>query len=223
VITDRDRANVDEIQLDSKTTETLTDKILQRKEVETAKSLFTTTSWGNNASATTATSWAYNTTTSAPIQNVLSATSVVILNSGKMPNKMIIGRAIFDALHENPNVYNRIQYVEKAILTKELLASLFDVDTVEVGQGMLDVGREGIAESLTSIWGGNALLVYMSPRGGMKELSGAMMLEIGPSPYKVKKWREEAVGGDIIEVSSMFVPKLVATQCGYYFSNFSIV
>jgi len=221
VVTDRDRDNSDMIQIDTKTTENLTDKILLRKEIETAKALFTTTAFGNNASATTATSWSYNTTTSAPIQNVMSGTSVIVKNSGKKPNTMIMGDALYDALKNNTNVYSRIQYVERAIMTKELLAAVFDIERVEVGYAAYDESREGQTESITSIWGGNALLAYMSPRGGMKELSAALMLEIN-GQYKTKKWREEAVSGDIIEVSSMFVPKLVATQCGYYFSDFSI-
>lgn len=221
VITDRDRGNADDIDVDVKTTETLTDKILLRKEFDAATQLFTTGSWGNNASATTATSWAYNTTTSNPIGNVQSASTVILKNSGRRPNKMIMGSDVFDALKGNTNVFNRVQYVERAIVTAELLASLFDLDKVFVGNAVYDAGLEGVAESITSVWGPNALLAYISNNPGMKELTAAGMLEI-KGKYNTKKWRDEEVGGDWIEVSSMFVPKLIATSCGYYFSNYAI-
>lgn len=218
VVTDRDRANSDEIQMDAETTEFLTDKILLRREYEASKVLFTTGSWSNNTSLDTATSWEYNTTTSAPIQQVLSATAKIIKSSGVKPNVAILGHDAIDALKENPNVYNRIQYVERAILTPDLIAALFDLDKVFVGTAVYDAGAVGVAESITSIWGPNALIAYINPAAGMKALSAAKMLTINGG-YKVKKWREEEVGGDYIEVSSMFVPKLVATACGYYFSS----
>jgi hypothetical protein len=37
----------------------------------------------------------------------------------------------------------------------------------------------------------------------------------------VKKWRVEELAGDAIEVSTMYVPKLVATNAAYYFSAFA--
>ena len=220
VITDRDRRNADSpISPDIEATELLTDKIQLRFEKEIADLLFTTGSWSNNMTGSTATSWKYNTTTSAPIQNVLSATGLIIKNSGTKPNTLVLGWDTFEALKENTNVYDRIKYVERAIVTEDLLAALFDVDKVYVGKAIYDAGAEGVGESIISLWGGNALLAYFNPKVSLRAVTAALNLRISEAgnPYKVKKWREEKISGDVIEVSTMFAPKAVATSCAYYF------
>ena len=106
------------------------------------------------------------------------------------------------------------------IIGEDLLAAVFEVGKVYVGKAVYDSAVDGATESLTAIWGSNALLAHLNPAGGMKKLTAAGILEIG-GKYKVKKWRVEELSGDAIEVSTMYVPKLVATNCAYYFSAFA--
>jgi len=225
VITDDDRQNEEApLSLDVDTTENLTDKILLRQEFEAAKLLFTTTTFSSNATLNTATSWKYNTTTSAPIQNVLSATGAIIKAAGKMPNTGITGWDGFEALKENQNIYSRIQYVERAILTKEILASLFDLDNFYVGTAIYDSAKEGDTESTGFVWGSDCLIAYFNPSMGRKQVTAAINIRSTQygTPYITKKWREEAVEGDMIEVTSKFKPKAVATACAYLFKTVAL-
>lgn len=222
VITDRDYANTDApLNLERDITEYLTDKIMLRQEYEAHKLLFTTTTFSNNATLTSATSWKYHTTTSAPIQNILSSTGKILDSSGKMPNKGITNWDVFAALKENPNLYNRIQYVERAIITKQLLASLFDLDVVEVGTAVIDSAQEGETESIDSVWGADFLVGYFSPRVSLRDATSAVNMRYAPKgqPYRVKKWRDEDVEGNYIEVQTMFKHVAVATACGYLFKS----
>lgn len=225
VITDRDYNNADsELKLEQHTMENLIDKIMMRQEYEVAKLCFTTTTWGNNATLNTASSWKYNTTTSAPIQNVLSATGLMITRSAKRPNQLVLGWGSFEALKENNNVYNRIQYVERAMITEQILASLFDVDKVLVGTAIYNQGKEGATASLTTIWGSDALLAYVNPTPRLRDATamGNMRVSTFGSPYKVKKWRDEDIDGNYIEVQTMFAPKAIATQCAYLFKTVAL-
>jgi len=222
VITDRDYNNADSaLQLEKHTMENLIDKILMRQEYEVHKLLFTTTTFSNNATLTSATSWKYHTTTSAPIANVLSATGYIIEQSGKRPNKMVMNWDVFAALKENPNVYGRIQYVERAIITEQILASLFDVQQVHVGTAVYNSAQEGLSDDLGEIWGGDCVLGYFKDNAGLRDASAAGIFRVKQygSPYKVKKWREEDVEGNYIEVQSMYVPKAIATSCAYLFKT----
>ena len=226
VITDTDRANTDApLNLDVDATEFLSDQILQRTEFETAKLLFTTTTYSNNATLNTATAWIRNTTTSAPIQNVLSATNVIIKTSGMRPNTVILGKDSTDALKENQNVHERIKYVEKSIVTEDLLASLFEVDNVYTGTMVRDTSQEGLASTISFIWGSDALVAYFAPRAGIRTKSAAMMFRQSSKgqPMRVKKWRNEDVEGDMIEVQTKFIPKAVATNCAYLFKTVTII
>lgn len=224
VNTDRDYNNVDSpLNLDRDTSEYLIDKIMMRKEYETHKILFTTTTFSNNATLGSATSWKYHTTTSAPIQNVLSATGYIIQYAGKKPNRAITNWSAFEALKENQNVYGRIQYVQKAILTEEILASIFDIEQLFIGTATYDSAKEGETESQGQIWGSDFLLGYFGP----PKIRGASAAKVFyqpsyGSPYKVKRWREEDIGGNYIEVQSMYTIKAVATSTGYLFKSVAL-
>jgi hypothetical protein len=222
ILTDRDYNNADSaLQLEKHTSENLIDKILLRLEYESAKMMFTTTTFSNNATLNTNTSWNYNTTTSAPIQNLLSATGYIVQQSGKMPNKVVMGWSVFESLKENNNVYSRIQYTDRALLTKELMASMFDVEKVHVGTAARNTSKEGIASDKSFIWGGDAVVGYFKPRPGLRDVTAATIIRQNSlgNPYKVKKWREEDVSGNYIEVQSMHVPKAIATSCAYLFKT----
>ena len=227
VNTDRDYMNVEApINLDRDTVENLTDKINLNFEMDAMKLLFTTTTFSNNTTLTTATSWDYNaTTTSAPIQNVLSATGAMLKASGKMPNEMVIGWAVLEALKENNNVYGRIQYVERAIITEELLASLFDLNKVHVGKAVYDSALEGGTESQGLIWGTDALVAYFVPNPGLKKATAAANFRVSQygSPWKVKKWRDEEVEGNYVEVQTMYEPKAIATACAHLFKTVTLI
>lgn len=226
VITDRDRANTETpLNLDRDATENLTDTIMRRMEIEAHKLLFTTTTWANNAElSTTALSWCGITTTALPTQNVLSATSKILAAAGKKANTMVISWNVFAGLKENPNLFDRIKYAERAIVTEDLLKALFDMQNVYVGSAVYDSATEGLTESKGFIWGDDALVAYFEPMPGLKKASAAVNFRVGwkGNPYRVKKWREEEIEGDYIEVQTMCAPRAVATACGYFFKSVAI-
>jgi len=222
IITETDRANADApLNLDKDVTEYLVDKIMMRQEIDCSRLLFTTTNWGNNATIATATSWAYNTLTSNPVLAVVSATSVILFNSGKKANKMVIGFQGYDVLRENNNVYGRIMYVERAIMTPEILASMFDLQKVYVGHGAYTEVDEGLTVSLSSIWGPDAWIGYVDQTPGLRKASAAGCLRVMAkgNPYRVKKWYDDSYEGDFIEVQTKYVYKAIATQSAFLFKT----
>ena len=225
IVTDRDRQNVDEpINLDADLVEYLTDKIMLRMEDDVAKFLFTTTTWGNNATLVSETSWKYHTTTSAPIQNVLSATSYILSQGGGKANKAIMSIAVRDALKENINVHERIKYTQKSIVTEELLASMFDLDQVLVGSAVYNSSDEGIADSFSGLWGNHCLIGWFDPSPRLKtKTAAAMMRQSGRGlPMTVKRWREEGVEGDVIEVQTFYKPVAISTVSAYFLHSVAL-
>lgn len=225
-VTRRDRENSDSIQLDRQTTEFLVNKIQLRCEKDASDLLFTTTSWGNNETLTTATSWNNNTTTADVTQDVLSATSAIIRNSGKRANTMVIGHAVFEDLKYNTDIVSKIQYVERAVAAEDVLASMFDVDRLFVGRAIYDSGAEiPGTETISDIWGDDAWIGYLAPSANMREVSAAYIFQkmSNGNPYRTRKWTEDAREADVIEVSTMQKPKAVATSAAYLFKNTNIV
>jgi hypothetical protein len=225
VITDRDRENSDApINLDRDMTENLTDIIMRRMEYEGMKLLFTTTSWSNNATLTSVTSWKGHTTTASPTKHVLSATGKILADSGKKANTIVMGWSALEALKENQNVWERIKYSERAVVTTELLAALFDIQNVYVGSAVYDSAKEGDTASKGFIWGSDAMVAYVDPSPGVKKATAWLNFRCGwkGNPYRVKKWREEEIEGDYIEVQTMCAPKPVATACAYLFKTVAL-
>lgn len=223
LISDRERDNADEpLNLDIDTTEFLTDVILLRREKEVQKLCFTTTTWSQNASATSTARWSSLTTTSDPIGDIQTGTTIILTNAAVKPNTLVIGYDGFAALKNHPNIIERIKYSERGIVSTDLLSSLFDVANVIVGEAIIDSAAENIAASNTFVWASDALLMYVSPNPGLRQVSAGYTLNIssGGMSYKTKKWREEKLGGDYVEVSTMFVPKAVCTLAGYFFNNY---
>lgn len=221
-LTDRDRDNADNVfQLRVDTTEFLQAQIMRRQEFEVKKIIFTTTTFSNNVSLDTNTSWVGNTTTSAPVQTVLSGTSVIVLNAGKRPNTMVMGNNAFDSLRENVNIQERIKYVQQSIITEKIIASLFDIQQVHVGRMALDSSQDGLAASLGFLWDTDkALLAFFGPTGRKMASAAVGFRKLSKgNPWRVKRWRDEEIEGDWIEVQSMFSPKATATLSGYLFSS----
>jgi hypothetical protein len=223
VVTDEDRDNADApFNLDVDTVEFLTEKILLRQEKEVADMLFTTTSFSNNATGNSTTSWRYNTTTSiSPLQTGISVTSVILAQSGKIANTVITSRNVFDALKENQNVYNRLAYTKDQILTEQILASMFDVQNFYVGSAQYETQKEGETSTQTALWSDDVLFAYFDGQPGLKKLTTANMFRTKRygSPYIVKKWREEGIEGDMIEVQTKCKPKVVASLCAFFYKS----
>lgn len=213
LVSDRDRANADApLNLDVDTTEHLTEKIMLRKEIETMRVAFTTTSWGNNATVGSAAAW--DTSTSNPIADVLTATSSILMNGLIRPNVGVMGWEAFKVLKVNSVTVDRMKITETKVVTKDLLASLFDLDEVLIGTAAYNPNAEGIAASNTFIWGKDMLICYKATRPTLKSPSAGYMLTIGQN-IRVKKWRKESRGGDYVEASTMFLPRVVASNAAY--------
>jgi hypothetical protein len=220
IITQDDRDNTDApLDLDFDTTQFLTEKINYKIEDDVQKLLFTTTTFGNNATLNTATSWRMNTTTSAPIQNILSATGVILKASGRMPNVGVCGWTPFEVLKENTNIHERLKYVQRSILTEDILASVFDLDKLYVGKAVKDTSKEGITASTSFIWGDRFLVAYMDANPTRRAVTAALNFRSTSygNPYVVKKWHSDDLDGDFIEVTTKVAHKAVATGAGYLF------
>jgi len=213
IISDRDRMNADApLNLDMDTTEDLTERIMIRREVDTAVVCFTTTTWSNNATIGSASAW--DTGTANPVVDVLTATTAILQNGYVRANRGVMGVEVFNKLKVNTITVDRIKYTRTGLITEDLIAPLFDLDRVLIGRSARNLNDEGIAASTGFIWGKDMLVYYVPGRASLRSPAAGYMLTIG-GRFKTKKWREEKLGGDFVEVSSMFLPRAVATSAAY--------
>ena len=223
IVTDEDRANADApIIPDTDTTEALTNMILLRREYAVASELFNTTTFSSYTSALSGTAKWSDYTNSDPIGDIETAKASVHDNTGRPANVVVMGIEVWRKLRQHPDLLDRVKYTQKGILTPDLVASLFEVDEVLIGGALYETAKEGQTSSFGKIWGNYVLTYYRAPG---KQTLKTPNLGIIPSwkiyggkTYKVKKYRWEPRGGDMIEVESAYDVKVTMAAAGYLYS-----
>lgn len=170
------RANADPaIDIDVTTTRMLTQKLLIKRDRQFMSTFMKTGIWTGGVSNTDAVGTAGGTpgTTTPPLwsddangdpfTDIATAQTGILQGTGYLPNRLLIGWKVFQALRKHPLVIDRIKYTSQPdakSVTEALLAQMFDVDEVIVSKGVYNSAAEGLAASMSFISGSNALLCY---------------------------------------------------------------
>jgi hypothetical protein len=223
-INDDDRANADDPikrTFDKMVTRRLKTKLIIGKEVDSASVLFNTSNFAGKTEALSGDNqWnANNGATSYPIDVILSKHETVIKNCGKKANTVVMGHEVFTVLKTHPQLANYVSAnVDKKIMESKM-AEMFEVDRVLIGSMPYNSAAEGLTESNNFIWGKKLLLAYVSPNPAIDEpsLMYSFRWKFGNVGMidNVKKWRDEELESDWIEVNTTYDHKIVSNDCGY--------
>lgn len=194
-------------------TEIITEKMMLDREVKAAALLLSTSNISQNTTLSGTSQWS-DYSNSDPIGDIRTARTTIHAATFKKPNKMVIGKQVFDILVDHPQIIERVKYSQLGILTLDLLARLFQVDEVIVGEAGKNTANEGQTDALAYVWGKDALLAYVAPTVALKQVTFGYTFT-----YKnrtVKRWRDEDREGTYVRVGGdNYVQKLVAAACGY--------
>ena len=217
LLPDRVKNNADKpFNMETDTVENLTELVQLLREKRVADIVFTGGNHGSTSALTGANRWD-DYAGSDPIGDVRTARSTVHAASGKLPNVMVLGKQVYDKLLDHPDVLERIKYTQKGKITADLLASLFEVDRLLVGNALYDSSNDGGTESLGYIWGKSVALIYAEPSPGLKKVSYGYQFQ--SRGFRTKKWREEGRDGDFFETGEIRDEKVVASDCGYLYTT----
>jgi hypothetical protein len=194
----------------------LTDRLLLRREYDAAQVAFNTTAMSGHTAALSGTAM-WDDDGSDPVEAVEAKRLEIVRQTGVRPNKLILGADVYAALTGNAAIKDRIKYTQLGVVDEQLLAKLFKVDKVVVGNAVYNSAKEGQATSLTSIWGKLALLAYVAPRPGLKTVSLAYTFQ--SKNLVVKRYQESGLEGDWVEVEEKRDQKLIAPAAGFLWSN----
>ena len=175
-VTPEERANYDDpLNADIDATDFVSQKMLIRREMAFTDTFFKAGVWGTEikgaetAGEGTVTYW--NLPTSTPIQDVTNAGVAMAGATGYKPNVLLLSPVAFNALKNHDDILDRIRYTQKGIVTADLLATLFEVDKVLVGWGVVNSAVKGAEDDVDFIMGKHALLCYANPRPALRKPS----------------------------------------------------
>jgi hypothetical protein len=153
---------------------------------------------------------------SNPAADVETAKEAVRAKTGKRPNTVVMGAAVFAKLKTHPLILDRIKYTGRDIPTTALLASLFDVEQVLVGDSV-QAADDG---TFSDNWGKFVVVAYTVKASlasqGTPTFGYTYQLEDMPQvedPYvdrNAKSW--------IYPVTDVCSPVIAGAESGYLIS-----
>lgn len=200
----------------SDSTENVTEKLLLDKESAIATYLTSTSNITQNTTLSGTSQWSdYN--NSSPVTDVRTARQTVKLSVGKTPNILILGQQVYDILVDHPEIIERIKYSALGVVTAELLARVFNVKEVWVGEAVYNSAKEGQTDSLSYIWGKHAILAYIAPSVRIKQLTLGYTFTYGTR--QTERWTDGDRKGTYVRVHDNYQQGIVAATSAYLIKN----
>jgi hypothetical protein len=236
-IGDQVRRNADPaVDIEVATTRFIMQTLMIRRDRQFASTYLTTGVWGTDitgvASGPSASQTVYwnDDGNGDPFTDLATAQTTILTNTGYMPNKLLLGWPVYQALRKHPLVIDRIKYTQAAYagtVTPQLMAGAFDIDEVVISKAVVNTAAEGATDSFSLIAGKNALLVYAPPSPGLMVPSAGYIFSwdgfTGMSNMGVRTasipmpWR--GAGTVRVESEMAYAMNVVGSDLGYYFSG----
>jgi len=219
-------ANADTpLNLREKAARNLTNLLMLDQEVRVANQITSGSNLGSYA--TPGSLWSSSAAgTSDPFGDIQTAKSAIRSTTGLDANTIILGRPVYDALLRHADIIDRIKYVQKGIVTADILASLFDVDKVLVGNAIKNTGSEGLTDSFSDVWGKNCVLAHLTKGAdadGRNPSLGYSFRWTNPlfgTPMAVEAWDDPDHGNFTnMRVQYYQDEKIAAPELGYLWSG----
>lgn len=234
-VADQIRANADPmLNLDNEATIYVTQKGLLRREKLWANKHFTTTVWADDIDGVVSSPGAgevlqWNDAAATPLEDITAGRTVIKKSTGFDPNKLVIGREVWDSLKNNPSIIDRIKYGQTAgspaKVTREAVAGLMELDEILVMNAIENTANEGATPVHSFIGGKSALLTYAAPSPGLMTPSAGYTFSwtglagAGQTGGRIKRFRMEPLESDRVEIQMSFDQKVVSVDMGYFFAT----
>lgn len=155
----------------------------------------------------------WNDPASDPNKNIEDAKQAVRGLIGRRPNTVMISAKVFASLTLHPDIIDRIKYTGRDVVTPELLASLWGVKRVVVGDAVyLDN-----ADAMQDVWGKDVVVAYtevgalrdmgLPSYGYTYRLRGYPIVEVPYQDRNAKSW--------VYPVTDELSPVMAGAVAGY--------
>lgn len=201
------------ISLASAAVRTVQDILRLRLEVEQAILATTSANYTNTIGLTTTARWSDFGTVSDPVSDIENAKEAIRSSTGKRPNTIVMGPAVFKALKQHPKIIDRIKYTGRDVPTTELLAMLFGVSTVLVG----DAIASSDAGVFTDVWGKNVVVCY-TEQSGVADLGRPTFgytYQLAGYPFVEQPYYDNATRSWLYDVADAVRPVIASSLAGY--------
>lgn len=153
---------------------------------------------------------------SDPIDDIEVAKEAIRASVGQRPNVVVMGAAVAASLRQHPKIIDRIKYTGRDVPTEALLASLFGVSQVLVGDA-IQATDTGV---FSDVWGKFVIVAYTAP-GTIADLgrpSYGYTYRLGGYPIVEQPYQDRNAKSWIYPVTDEVAPVLAGAEAGYLIS-----
>ena len=161
--------------------------------------------------------WSDFTGTSDPILVVENAKDAIRAATGKRPNTMVMGAAVLKSLRQHPKIIDRIKYTGRDVPTIELLAALFGVARIYVGEAIQSTD----AGVFSDVWGKHCVLAYteLGPLASMGVPTFGYTYNLGGYPVVEEPYYDRNSKTWYFPVTRAEAPVIAGATAGYFIQN----
>ena len=162
--------------------------------------------------------WSDYTGVSQPAAVIETAKEAVRAATGKRPNTVIMGAAVMARLRQHPVITDRLKYTGRDIATTEILASLFGVEKVLVGDAIIS---NDLGTAFTDVWGKDVVVAYTdtSSVADMGSPSYGYTYNLGGYPLVEQPYFDRNAKSWFAPVTRSEAPVLASALAGYLITN----
>lgn len=222
--------------LDIETTLKTTEMVRLNEEVNGAAKI-STTNITQNATLSGSSQWS-DFANSDPFLAIDQKKTTIRQSTGLTPNRLLISEYTYLTLRNHPKLIDRVKYTNNGLrdpLTPDQLALAFGVEKVVVAAALQQGNPEGETDSLSYVWGKNALLFFKPPRPSKRQaalgytfvwmisvnangkMEGDLVNNTGG--FLVRRYRWERRRSDVIGVEYYYDQHFIDVNAGYLWVN----
>lgn len=154
---------------------------------------------------------------STPIAAIETGKDAVRSQTGRKPNTLVLSAAAFKSLKTHASIVDRIKYTSREVATPELLAVLFGLERVVVGEAVY-LQDDG---TMADVWGKDAVLAYtaVSPLADAAVPSYGYTYRLADYPLVEEPYADRGTRSWVYPVIDEFAPVIAGADAGYLFTN----
>ena len=195
----------------------VTERVLLERENDLATDLASTSIVTQNVTLSGTSQWS-DYANSSPFNDIQTGITTIKKNGIVYPNTLVMGQQVWDQLKNHPDLLDRVKYSERGIMTEELVAALFGVDNVFIGDAVNNSAQDGQTDTLGYIWGKNVVILHVTPTPGIRTVTAGYHFTLLNGRY-IDRWVEQERKANFVRFNDYYDREYVAVEAMYLIKN----
>lgn len=204
------------VELETSGAEYLADQFMLDREIALSAAIMDASAWTSSTTLSGGTQWS-DYANSDPIGDIETAKETIKKLTGRYPNALLMGAEVWDKLKFHPDLLDIYKHTGAAILTTEMVAKVFDLGQILVGNAVYNSAEEGATFTGAYIWPKNALLLWVPKSPGLRTPSAGYTFVWKQKGFQVaiERVEERTRKRDLLLADHAFNQKVTGADLGY--------